>query len=136
MKCPGRELSQVERGIESFLPRQGFDTLNQGRIQREHGIRLVDLKVLGIDDKRRMVDFVVGINEDWYAVALRTEPPTQRAVDLERVLQAFVTDSLNCTITQMNRGENPAESKDLFEMEVKRVRGLFREADKLGKKAR
>src|SRR2546427_5838041 len=75
MKCPGLEFGDVERTIEAFLPKHGFATLNQGRIQREHGIRLVEMKILGIDDKRRMVNFVA-FNQDWYSVTLNTEPPT------------------------------------------------------------
>jgi len=130
--CKDKDRSALEGEIERFLRHEGFKVLNQGRIQREHGIFLLETHIIGLDDKRRMVDLTSSPHtEDRYSLGLNTPPPTQRAPQFEEALLKFVSNKLGCEVRHMTRGDNGADASEFHNSEVKRVENLFREAEEL-----
>src|SRR5438477_8945848 len=82
--CKGKDRSTLEDEIERFLRHEGFKVLNQGRIQREHGVFLLDTHIIGLDDAHRMIDVTAfPRTEDRYSLGLNTPPPTQRTPQFE-----------------------------------------------------
>lgn len=135
--CPEQRTSEVENAIERFLQEEGFKTLNKARIQRQHGAALSELRIVAIDGRQRMMDFLaLPHSKGRYAVKLNTPPPTKRSFDLERNIEVFVSTKLRCELRQITRSENGHNAADLFQAELKRVRNLFREADELNEKRR
>jgi hypothetical protein len=130
--CKGKEHLALEDDIGVFLRRQGFKVLNQGRIQHEHGFDLTDLKIIGLDDKRRMVRIIaVPFSEGRYSVGLNTPPPTRHDPQLEDALLAFASKTLGCHVRQVTRGENAADAREFYNAEVKRTENLFQQAERL-----
>jgi hypothetical protein len=127
--CKDKARSALEKDFEDFLQREGFKVLNQGKIQREHGVFVFDTQIIGLDDKKRTIDVIaLPGSEGRYAVRLRTPPPTQRVVILEGALLKFVSDKLACEVRQIARGENGADAKAYYDQEISRIENLFREA--------
>lgn len=136
VQCDGRPTVQTERTVEQFLNGQGFKSLNLGRIQKEHGVGLYDLHIIGLQDQQKTVDFLALPQQiGRYGVGLYTRPPTVRAESLEKNLEVFLTKDLGCRIAQTTRGENPAEAIDFFNREVARIEGLFKQAEALKDKS-
>jgi hypothetical protein len=130
--CKGRSQSALEDDFEEFLRREDFKVLNQGRIQREHEIFLLDTKIIGLDGKRRVIDIMaLPHTEGRYAVTLRTPPPTQRAAQLEEALLNFVSGKLGCEVRQITRGENGADTRAYYDEHVRNIENLFRQAEQL-----
>jgi hypothetical protein len=130
VQCNGDR--SLDSEIEGFLNSASFKVLNLAQIQREHGVNLFDLRILGLDSSRRMIEFLsLPIATARYAVRLNTAPPTNRSTQLERALETFITNELGCTVAQKTRSENDASAADLFDSEVVRVEGLFQQADAL-----
>ncbi len=130
--CKDKDRSTLEDEIERFLRREGFKVLNQGPIQREHGVFLLDTHIIGLDDAHRMVDVTAfPRTEGRYSVGLDSPPPTQRAPQLEESLVNFVSKKLACEVSQITRGENSADASEFYNSQVKRVENLFREAEEL-----
>jgi len=122
----------LEPAIEHFLEKNGFTSLNQGRLQRRHGVYLAELRVIGLDNSGRMIDVIALPHaEGRYALRLNTPPPTKRDSGFERALENFVVQDVHCVIRQASRNENPAATKELHQSEVDRVRRLFLEAETL-----
>jgi hypothetical protein len=135
VQCDGRPTAQTEKTVEQFLNAEGFKSLNLGRIQKDHGVGLYDLHILGLQGQQKTVDFLALPQQiGRYAVGLYTKPPTVRAESLEKSLEVFLTKDLGCRIAQTTRGENPAEAIDFFNREVARIEGLFKQADELKNK--
>lgn len=127
-----KDRSTVEDDIDNFLRRQGFKVLNQGRIQRTHGFFLTELKIIGLDDGRRLIDVTAMPSaQGRYAVRLTTPPPTERAPQLEEALLEFASKILGCEVRQIIRGENAADAAEFYNNENERVENLFRQAERL-----
>jgi hypothetical protein len=130
--CEEKARTALENDIERFLKSEGFKVLNQARIQREHRVLLSDLHIIGLDDKRRIVDFLEFSSADRrYAVKLNSPPPTHRSPQVEEALLAFASNKLGCQVRQVTREENGADAGQLHDIEVRRIEGLFRQAEEL-----
>jgi hypothetical protein len=130
--CKDKGRSLLEDDIENFLRREGFKVLNQGRVQREHGVYLTDLKIIGLDDKRRMINITaVPLADGRYSVGLNTPPPTMHASQLEDALLAFASKTLGCEVRQVSRGDNAADATEFYNDQMKRTENLFRQEEQL-----
>jgi hypothetical protein len=140
MICKDRDPSTLEDPVERFFKSRGFRVLNVGRIQRQHGHGSpIEVSVVGLDEKRRTVDFTtIPFPKDQarlqgrYSVTFKTPPPTQHASEIEDALLNFLSSELRCEVRQVTHGENAAEAADLYNGEFARIENMFREADKLG----
>jgi hypothetical protein len=129
--CKDKDRSALENEIGNFLREQGFKVLNQGRIQREHGVFLTDLRIVGLDDKRRTIRFEALHAEGRYSAALNTPPPTERAPELEGTLTDFASKGLGCELRQVNRGTNAADAAKLHGYKIRQLENLFHQAERL-----
>ncbi len=131
--CEGKERAEIENGIEKFMTSEGFQVLNRGRLQRQHNVFLLDTDIVSLDKKRRIIDVIKlpPPSVDRYAVRLLSPPPTSRSPALEDTLLAFVSNKLGCQVRQVSRNLNGAEVADLYDGEIKRIEGLFRQAEEL-----
>src|SRR5258705_1769543 len=130
--CKGKDRTTLEDDIDNFLRQQGFRVLNEGRVQREHGLFLTELKIIGLDDKRRLIKVTdVPSGQGRYSVGLNTPPPTNRAPQLEDALLEFASKTLGCEVRQVTRGENAADAAAFYQYEIKRVQNLFGQAEQL-----
>ena len=130
--CKNKARTALEDDIAMFLKRAGFRVLNLGRIQREHNVFLLDLNIIGLDDKQRMIDIIsLPTAEGRYAATLRTPPPTHRLPDLEESLLKFTSDELGCEVRQVTRGQNGTDARAFYDNEITRIENLFREAEAL-----
>jgi hypothetical protein len=130
--CKETARTALEKNIEGFLKSEGFKVLNQARIQREHGVFLDDLHIIGLDDKRRIIDFLEFSSADRrYAVRLNSPPPTHRSPHVEEALLTFASGKLGCQVRQVTRETNGADASQLHDIEVMRIEGLFRQAEEL-----
>jgi hypothetical protein len=128
----GIQSLELEDGIERFLKREGFKVLNQARIQREHGVSIFDILIIGLDDKQRIFWFSSLPRKDGkYAVSLITPPPTRRSSDLEDGVLKLVSGQFGCDVPQTTRGENKAEAKEAFDRYYNVIKHLFHEAESL-----
>ncbi len=131
-QCQGRPTVDTEGTVEQFLKAEGFKSLNLGRIQKDHGVGIYDLHAIGLQGKDKILDILAVPREKGrYAVGLYTRPPTVHSVPLEKSIEDFFANRLQCRITQMNRGDNPVEAMDFFNREIARIEGLFQQADAL-----
>src|SRR5438046_2497944 len=79
VQCDGRPTAQTEKTVEQFLNGEGFRSLNLGRIQKDHGVGLYDLHIIGLQRQQKTVDFLALPQQiGRYAVGLYTKPPTVR----------------------------------------------------------
>jgi hypothetical protein len=132
LECKGKDRSALENDIEKFLSIEGFRVLNRGRIQREHNVFLFDTDIIGLDDKQNIVDLIKMPNtESRYAMSLTSFPPTQHYPQLEKALLAYAKEKLKCEIRQVRRNQNGPEAIEFHNNEVKRIEGLFRQAEEL-----
>jgi hypothetical protein len=130
--CKARDRATLEWQIDEFLRQQGFKVLNQGRIQREHGYFLTGLKIIGLDDKRRVITVIhVPPAGGTYSVGLNTPPPTKRDPQLEDALLGFASNTLGCNVRQIDRGENATDAAGLHNEKIRRIERLFRQAEQL-----
>jgi len=130
--CQGMEHDSLESDIEKFVLQNGFKVLNQGRVQRLNGVNLQSLRILGIHENDTFIEFMaLPYQKERYAVRLNTRPPTKRDSKLEGALEKFLTQMPKCQTRQVSRGENPYAARDFFDQEMKRIRGLFRQAEEL-----
>lgn len=133
--CKQQPVERLEREIESFLRVEGFRVLNQGKVQREHGVYLSELRILGLDDPKRLIEFSsLPHISGRYSLRVNTQPPTVRSAVFESSIETFLSGALGCEIRQASRDVNAANSGDLFESELERVKNLFREAKMLQKR--
>ena len=130
--CEEKARTALEDKIEGFLKSEGFKVLNQARLQREHGVSVSDLHIIGVDDKRRIIDFLdFSIADGRYAVRLNTPPPTHRSPQVEKALLTFASGKLGCQVRQVTREANGSDASQLHDIEVRRIEGLFRQAEEL-----
>jgi hypothetical protein len=83
--CKDKDRSSLEEAMETFLRNEHFRVLNKGRNQREHGVFLLDLDVVGIDDGQNIIEFdALPRTDGRYSAGLNTPPPTRRNPQLEQ----------------------------------------------------
>ena len=115
-----------------FLKQQGFEPLNEGSIQREHGINMFTLKITALDAKHRVIDILGFDNAPTkQVVALYSEPPTRHDSRLEELLLSFTSTGIGCSTSQVTRGDNPASAREFHESNIRRIQTLFKEAKEL-----
>jgi hypothetical protein len=130
--CSELNRDAVEDRLGEFLRGKKFRVLNLGRLQRQHGVYLNDLRISGIDDQRRIFDAdSFRTSPGRYAVSLVSAPPTTRAPELENALLTFVSEDLKCNVRQVSRNENPADAAAFHAREIARIENLFRQADEI-----
>ncbi len=130
--CHENERATLENILESFLRKQGFRALNKGRHQREHGLFLSDLEIVGLDNRQRLISIRdIPPVRGRYAVVLNTPPPTKRSARLEEALLEFVSKRLRCDVRQVIRGRNAGEAAGLHNEMIRRIEDLFRQTDEL-----
>jgi hypothetical protein len=137
--CANKPRSELETGMEEFVNGEGFNVLNQGRLQRDHGIYLLNTQIVGLDGKRDILEFVglpVGFakKDTVYNAGLRSPPPTRRSPQLEEAVLTFVSKGLGCDVRQVTRGENGPDAIQFYDREFARIESVFRDADILKKR--
>ncbi|HEX4409083.1 MAG TPA: hypothetical protein VH206_09945 [Xanthobacteraceae bacterium] len=134
LACVNKPRSVTEPAVEDFMKSRGFDVLNQGRIQQDHGFHLLDTQIVGLDSNREIIEFDSFPGRDGlYTVALRSPPPTHRIPQLEQDILTFVSNSLGCEVRQITRSENGENAISFYNREVERIQRLFHEAGALPK---
>jgi hypothetical protein len=129
--CEEKDRSTIEHETDNFLREQGFREINLGRLQREHRFFSTELKIAGIDDRRRIIDVTaVPSGHRRYSISL-TPPPTKHARQLEDALMAFASSTIGCDLRQVARGENAVDAAEFYNLKIKRVENLFREEEML-----
>lgn len=136
--CANKSRSLLEAGIENFMNEEKFNVLNLGRIQRDHGLYLLETQIIGLDSDRDILEFVglpVGFakRDITYTAGLRSPPPTRRSSHLEEAVLTFVSKSLDCDVKQVTRGENGLDAAEFYDREVARIEHLLREGEALKK---
>jgi hypothetical protein len=137
-KCVNEPRAVLESGMEAFLKNDGFRVLNRGRIQRDYGVNLQSTAIIGLDDDRRIIQFVGFLvsaagKDVLYTVGLTSPPPTRRSPELEDAILKFLPEKLGCSVTLATRGENGADATNFFNREFARIDNLFREGSTLQK---
>lgn len=128
-----QESSNVEDLLEEFLRNKGFDALNLGRVRRQHSVPGLDVYVLGMDKKSRIIRLVSFPQHHSYALSLVSPPPTEHDSQLENALLQFVPDRLGCKTREVTRNSNGVDAIQIYEKEVRRIENLFREVDDIGR---
>jgi hypothetical protein len=130
--CKETPRDDVERQTELFLKARNFKVLNLARIQHEHSFHLFDTNIAALDQDRRIVDMKsVPGSDQTYSFYLYSRPPTNHSASLEDSILDFVSDTLKCNTRQIERHENEKERQEFYESQVRRVEGLFEEADRI-----
>jgi hypothetical protein len=130
--CEGKDPSELEIKMDIFLRRQEFKVLNKGRIQREHGVYLTDLTVIGLDSDQRIIEFnSFPFTAGRYSVRLNSPPPTVHATQLESAMLDFAADELGCGVRQVSRGENRADAHAFYNKILGLKESMFLEAERL-----
>ena len=130
--CNKKDRTALEDDIEKFMRRQSFNVLNQARIQREHGVFLKGVEIIGLDRARRVIEVSdLPPSQDRYAVVLNSPPPTKHDPQLEAALLEFASKILGCEVRHVARGENGIEAASAYNDVVSRIEGLFRQAEEL-----
>jgi hypothetical protein len=130
--CKESRRDDIEKNMEAFLKKNGFKILNLGEIQRQHDVYLIDTNIVALNGDQRMVEMrSVPLAERRYSFYLYSRPPTDRSDLLERNILSFVSESLKCDMRQIARNENGKERARFYESQVRRVEGLFDEADRI-----
>jgi len=123
--CKGAAYPASESAIEKFLAAHGFTVFNEERVRRQYKLAMYPLAIDGFDTRHRMLDFR-GINEksgdkpdpsvaSIYSVGLYSPPPTRHDTDLEKAMQAFVTGTLKCEVSNISHADNGAERAAFFD---------------------
>lgn len=64
-----------------------------------------------------------------YSLSLLSPPQTPRSPEMEAGLLKVVADKLKCKVNRINRYENSDGSKEVYDKEIARLEGLFKEAE-------
>ena len=129
--CKKDSRDAVERRMESFLKERDFRVLNLADIQRRYDVHLFDANMVALDSDQRMIDVRSIPGADWtYSFFLYSPPPTNHSFAFEADILSFVSENLKCQTRQIARSENGSEQKEFYDSQVRRVKGLFQEADR------
>jgi hypothetical protein len=137
LRCDHSDNAHIEEKIENFLGSSGFDVLNKGKIQKQHGVYLLQTDITSIDKINQIVEVRQFLRSSrLYSLSLLTPPPTSRNTELEKKIVQFVESELNCTIYQQRRGVNAITAKSLFERTVSAILSQFKQARELRQNSR
>jgi hypothetical protein len=130
--CKEAPRGDIERRMEAFLRRSGFKVLNVADVQRQHDAYISDTNIVALDGDRRITEIrsVPGADRR-YSLNLYSQPPTNHFSSLEEDILHFVSEDLKCETRQIARKENGEEQRGFYESQVRRVQGLFEEADRI-----
>jgi hypothetical protein len=134
--CKGEPRDDVENSIELFLVAKNFKVLNQADIQRQHDVHLFGTSMVALDRDLRMIEIksVPGADQR-YSLYLYSRPPTNHSALEEEILN-LISKNLRCETRQVARKENRVEQKEFYESEIRRVKSLFEEADRINGRRR
>ena len=134
----GKSSPPSEAAIERFLVGRGFEVANEERVRRQLGLGFFPLQIEGLDGRQWTVLFQglwvppnPGSDEKkaLYTVDIYSPPPTRHDGDVESATIAFVSETLACKITSLNRSDNAQESRDLFGRLLAMQKGRMHEAE-------
>jgi hypothetical protein len=135
--CDGVPPLEVERKVERFLADEKFNVLNRAKIQREKGDSILNVDIVALDDKHRIITiFALPRTDKRYAVTLNTRPPTQRSSKLEDALINFASNNIKCEIRQISKNENEIGAQAFHDEEVARIERLLEQAERIQGKQR
>lgn len=128
--CRQNSRPGIEKDIELFLRSGGFRGLNQGEIQRQHNVHILDTSIVALDGNNKMIEVrsVPGADSR-FAFYLYSEPPTKHFSSFESEILNFVSNRLGCEIRQLARKENEEEQRDSYQSELRRIERLLENAD-------
>jgi hypothetical protein len=130
--CKDGSRSEIEKRMESFLIGNAFRVLNLADIQRQHDVHIFDTNMVALDPDRRMIEIKSVPGADGrYSFYLYSQPPTNHSPSLEGNILSFISENMKCEARQVARKENGEEQKEFYESELRRVRNLFEEADRI-----
>ena len=119
---------EVGNLLTRFLEKQGFAVLNEGDLAARLGTSSSTMHVYAVDKSGRIVEsLILPPAENLYVLVLTSKPTTIHDASLEQNIGAFVSQSLNCEISQKSWGDNDATKMDLYKMKFERVRGKIEE---------
>jgi len=131
-RCEERANPVLESRIEGFLEFHRFRVLNLGKLQREHGVDIDDLSIEALDQHGRIIDMhAFRESPGNQAVGLYSPPPTKHDSALEEALLNFASKEMGCRTDQITRNSNGPEAAEMHEWNVRRIEGLFNEAEQL-----
>jgi hypothetical protein len=131
--CSDRGRDSLDDKLERWLRQSQFNVLNLAQVRREHGVpSFQETDIIGLDQRRRRITVTsFPPIQGRYSLALYTPPPTQRQLELEHSAVQFVSDTLNCEVSNITRGENGAEAAAFYDMIIKQMEQLFMQAERL-----
>jgi hypothetical protein len=130
--CKKAHRGDIERRMKAFLKGDGFKVLNVADVQRQHDAYISDTNMVALDSDRRIIEIRSVPGVDWrYSFSLYSRPPTNHLSSLDEDILHFVSEDLQCETRQIARKENGEEQKEFYESQVRRVQGLFEEADRI-----
>lgn len=128
--CKGKAEPPSDQAIQKFLEDKGFRVLNKVRDAKQLHVDYdwMSMDIDGIDSARRKVSFMAFPDQqNAYFVGLYSEPPTHHSSDLEVALLTFTEKTLGCENRQVERHENPANAKNIYDVNFKTTEGWFKE---------
>jgi hypothetical protein len=135
--CREKRRGEIERRIEAYLETKKFRVLNQADIQRRHDVHLFDTNLVALDQDQRMIEIrSVPRADARYSFYLYSRPPTNHLISLEADILRFISENLNCETRQIARNANGPEVRKLYNSEIRRVKSLFDQADRINGRPR
>lgn len=133
--CKDVAADSLAGNLGKFLQTSGFRSIDLAKIQAERGLGIPHFQMEALDSANHWVTISSSPRHpDAYAFALYSTPPTHHAPALEQSFIDFLSVSMHCDATNVDRHENGVEALDVFQLQVARVAGLFQEADELAGK--
>lgn len=129
--CKDKADPPSEQAIEQFLEGNGFRVLNKVRLAKEQHVDYSwkTMDIVGLDSARREITFDAGPGDpNAYFVGLYSEPPTRHSTDLENALLELTEKTLGCQNRQVERFENPATARSLYDRSFSQAEGWFQQA--------
>lgn len=134
--CKDKANPPSDEVIEGFMADKGFRVLNKVRLAKEENAdyHWMKMDIIGIDSARRKINFTAFPGQpNTYNVGLWSEPPTRHSTDLENAVLEFTEKTLGCSNYQVQRFQNSAEAKDVYDYSFKETEGWFEQAAEMRK---
>jgi len=131
--CADTERSRLEDAAVEFLHDKDFQVLNVGRVQRDHGVNVLDVDISALDKNERAIQIMsLPPSQGTFDLLFTSKPPTNRDRNFESALIDFVSSTMKCDLRHITRYQNGADKTDFFESyEVARFHTLWQEAEDL-----
>jgi hypothetical protein len=106
--------------IGDFLKSHGFNFQDAERVRRQYGKGFYPMDIEGFDEQRRMITFIglsyeQNSSANLRSVILNSPPPTRHDRKLEKDIQDFITQNLQCKITSEQHEDNGPERKEFYD---------------------